>query len=412
MQNKFLKKLKATNDQINVVNETEHLNLEGLWDDDTFMCRFKNDEDFSSLEHIFLPPELAALYHTDSKTIEYIYTPLNEEDAIVGRKFNFYFRGDEFEAEFSEPSDALRVLSKGFREKKISSSTNYRNLSKFRDFYIKDDLPNHIQRYFEKKKPISFKVKGNFKGVEENFVEFSKNLNFYLEYYDRRSPFILIYEVDAETENFSVPCYNNSNDYPKTMNVRKLDPVLIDLFEVARVTSNTRMKFLFYFQVLEYCSYYHFSEEFKRKITNIIKRPDLIENSSFYGKLITEEFKDNFKQNDDSAKLEKLIIDFLSIEDIKLEIAENIEYFKKDITFDGGFVISALVGSVQELDNTSKTFLKTVKTNVEKIRNVLVHIRESRENKIILPTTRNTNLLSPYLHLIQRIAEKVALQYE
>ncbi|MEN0095883.1 MAG: hypothetical protein AAGB30_10910 [Pedobacter sp.] len=408
-----LDNFKNLNKQIKVVQETEHLNLENLWDDDTFMCRFKNNENLECLNDIFLPPQLAALYHSNEKCIEYIYTPLSVDSPLIGRKFDFYYLGDQYFAEFAEPSEALVILSKGFREKTISSSTQYRNLQKFRDYYIKEDLPNQFQKYFEKKVPIVFKITGNFTSHTYDFVDFSKNLNFYLEYYDRKSPFILIYETESETESYPVPCYNNQDDYPKTLNVRKIDPVLIDLFEVARLTSNTRMKFLFYFQVLEYCSYYHFSEEFKRKITNIIKRPDLIEKSSFYGKLITEEFKDQYKHNDDSVKLEKLIIDFLSIEDIKLEIAENIEYFKKDITFDGGFVIGALVGSVAELEGATKaSFLKTVKSNIEKIRNVLVHIRESRENKVILPTKKNTNLLLPYLHLIQRIAEKVALQYE
>lgn len=409
---KNLTKFKKNNSGIKVITETEHINIENLWGDSTFMCRFKKDEDLSSLSDIVLPSELAALYHPSTSTIEYIYTPLDKDHRLINREFNFYYKGYEFKAEYTAPSEALVLLSNAFREVGLVSATNYRNLTKFRDYYKKDSMPKYVQNYFEKKIPIVFSITGEFDKIECDFVSFSKNLNFYMDYYDRKSPFILIYEQDRDGESYNVPCYNNEQEFPTTLNVRQIDPVLVDLFSVAKLTSNTRLKFLFYFQVLEYCSYYHLTEEFKKKLTNIIKRPDLLVNSSYYGKLITEEFKDNFKLNDDSVKLEKLIIEYVNFEDIKIEIKENSEYFIKDISFDGGFIISGLINDVKDLDNAPKNILRTIKTNIEKIRNVLVHIRESRENKIILPTKRNTNLLLPYLHLVKRIAEKVAIQYE
>ena len=410
--NKSLTTFKKNNPGVNLVFETEHINVEHLWSDSTFMCRFKIDEDFECLENLFLPLELAAIYHTDSKTIEFIYAPIGKDDKLVNRKFSFYYKGLEFIAEFKEPSESLILLANGFREVGIGTLTNYRNLSKFRDYYKQESMPNFVKNYFGEKTPIVFSINGPFDKIDLDFVGFSKNLNFYLDYHDRKSPWILIYEQERDAEKYKVPCYNNDVEFPSVINTREIDPVLVDLFGVAKMTSNYRLKFLFYFQVLEYCSYYHLTEEFKKKLTNIIKRPDLLVNSSYYGKLITEEFKDNFKLNDDSAKLEKLIFEYISLDDIKMEIFDNSEYFIKDITFDGGFVISALISKIEELDTPSKHILKTIKTNVEKIRNVLVHIRESRENKIILPTKRNTNLLLPYLHLVKRIAEKVAIQYE
>lgn len=409
---KNLTKFKKNNSSVNVVTETEHLNIENLWADSTFMCRFSNNEDFSSLANVFLPAELAALYHSDTKTIEFIYAPIDKDHKLISRKFNFYYKGIEFTAEFKEPSEALVLLATAFREVGLGSSTNYRNLVKFRDFYKKDTMPNFVKNYFGEKVPIVFSISGDFDALELDFVSFSKNLNFYLDFYDRKSPWILIYEQDREAETYNLPCYSNGDEFPSTLNTREIDPVLVDLFGVAKMTSNSRLKFLFYFQVLEYCSYYHLTEEFKKKLTNIIKRPDLLVNSSYYGKLITEEFKDNFKMNDDSVKLEKLIVEYVVFDDIKMEIQDNAEYFKKDIVFDGGFVIGGLISNIEELNSPPKQILKTIKTNIEKIRNVLVHIRESRENKIILPTKRNTNLLLPYLHLVKRIAEKVAIQYE
>ena len=45
-----------------------------------------------------------------------------------------------------------------------------------------------------------------------------------------------------------------------------------------------------------------------------------------------------------------------------------------------------------------------------KIRNVLVHAREKRESKGILPTRHNEAILRRYIPLIRRIAEQLALK--
>ena len=200
--------------------------------------------------------------------------------------------------------------------------------------------------------------------------------------------------------------------FPKIINFATIDPVLLDLFQVARQTSNVRLKFIFYFQVLEYCAYYHLNDELKKRLTTIIKRPDLLNDTAKYSKLLIEEFKDNFKNNDDSIKLEKLLSEFCTWDDFRHEIKSNKEYFTTDLVFDGDLKIPALISKDERFESEPKGIVRNIKINIEKIRNVLVHLRESRENKVILPTTRNNNLLVPYLHLIQRIAEKITIQYE
>jgi RNA-binding protein YlmH len=60
----------------------------------------------------------------------------------------------------------------------------------------------------------------------------------------------------------------------------------------------------------------------------------------------------------------------------------------------------------------NENLLSTIRKNIERIRNVLVHLREQRENRVILPTPNNDNKLTPYLFIIKRIAEKMATQFE
>jgi hypothetical protein len=47
---------------------------------------------------------------------------------------------------------------------------------------------------------------------------------------------------------------------------------------------------------------------------------------------------------------------------------------------------------------------------ITKIRNSLVHAREKRVSKVILPGIENSLLIEHYLRLMARIAEQVAIQ--
>src|SRR5690606_36653027 len=105
-------------------------------------------------------------------------------------------------------------------------------------------------------------------------------------------------------------------------------------------------------------------------------------------------------------KLTKLISDYITVEDIQEEIKCNIKYFTKDVEFDGKFKLPALVNDdkifdkiktesketkdkKKEKDRLRQDLINQIADRIEKIRNVLVHIRESRENKVIFPTRKD-----------------------
>ena len=110
--------------------------------------------------------------------------------------------------------------------------------------------------------------------------------------------------------------------------------------------------------------------------------------------------------------MERLITDLCSFDDIKDEITINCKYFIEDIQFDGGLVIKGLFNKKEDIDNPPKDILLSIRRNIETIRNVVVHARESRENTAIIPTTHNSILLRPYLYLLRRLAEVVMIKYE
>ncbi|HEY9262424.1 hypothetical protein, partial [Chitinophaga sp.] len=175
------------------VSETEHINLENLWGDDTFICRVPISTDFEPIKSVELPLELSAIYHQDSELIEFIYATVPLTTEHIGRKFKFYFNEIEFEAYFGTPSSALKLLASGFREASNKSETDYRNLRMFRDFYKADLQTESMKRFFKDKTPLSFYVQGNFSKIKKDFVNLAKHLNFYMRYYDRKTPIILIF---------------------------------------------------------------------------------------------------------------------------------------------------------------------------------------------------------------------------
>lgn len=404
-----MEEIKKLNPEVSIEEETEHINLKNLWNDETFMIRLPKTQDFSKIHSIRFPKELSAILHTIDDELEFIMEPSSESYLKQFSDFRFYYEGVEFKCSFRKPSDELMLVASGFREISESSATDYRHLREVRDFLRKDELPTYVQKYFENRTPLSFFMKGDFKSISHNYKVLSKHFNFYVTYYNRRNPRILIHEEKDSKIDHKMPCLMDENSFPNQLTFNKIDPVLLDMFEIARHTSNVRLQFLFYFQILEYCSYYYLNDELTKQLRDVIKRPDLLNNANEYTKLIVDQFKDHFKHNDDSVKLEKTIIDYCSFDDIKIELKQNLDSFTKTIDFEGGFKLDAILNDETCIDKPPKQILRTVKNNIERIRNTLVHLRESRENKIILPTEKNNHLLIPYLFVVRRLAEKVAI---
>lgn len=427
--NKSLEIFKNANTTVEIVEETEHINLSKLWGDKSFMCRFSKTTDFKPIEHIELPYELNAIFHKSEQKLEFIFAPLSDDHHFLKRNTKFYYKGIEFETEFSEPSEALKILSVGFRKLDSPNDSQYRNLEVFCDFFRTSDQNDQMKIFFEDKKPYSFFVKGDFKKIKNDFVPFCKHLNVYLRFFDRKAPTIAIVNNEPKSESFSIPCYTNKSSFPEQINGNSIDPVAIDLLQVAQETGSGRLKYLFYYQVLEYFAYYYLDEELKRKLSNLLKSPDLLHNSSIYTRTIIEELKDYSNHTSDKQKLTKLLSDYITVDDITNEIKCNIKNFTNDLEFDGHFKLSAIISDEKTFDKMfndgkeskekkkerlkSRTdFIVSIADRLDNIRNVLVHIRESRENKVILPTRGNNRKLIPYIYLIRRIAETIAIKYE
>uniref|UniRef100_A0AAU6WUQ6 Uncharacterized protein n=1 Tax=Chryseobacterium endophyticum TaxID=1854762 RepID=A0AAU6WUQ6_9FLAO len=135
---------------------------------------------------------------------------------------------------------------------------------------------------------------------------------------------------------------------------------------VANLTDNVRLKFIFYFQILEYSSYYYLESKIQNRITQTFRNPEIYDKPEEFSKVIIEEMKDHFSQKDDSVKLEKTITENVSIEDVKNEIDANKEFFANDLEFEGGLKINKILKDASSVDNLKADDLILIKKILKK----------------------------------------------
>ena len=406
--NKNLKNLVELNPKVKLTEYDDSTKLTLPWNDKTVGFVFKKGQKLIDIKDVIFPEQLSAIYNYKDTALEFIYGPISQENKIKVREFDFLYKGQSFKCSFGAISDTLKILAKAFKEQATESQTDYRNIRLLRDV-LNDGLYKEL---FKDKFMASFFVQGNFKKINFDFVGLSKSLNFYMSYFDRNTPTILIHPKELDEENYNNPClYELFDTFPKKINASKIDSTLLDTFMVAGKTENIRLQFIFYFQVLEYCSYYYLDKKIQAKILKTMNDPSVFDKPEYFSKTLIEDLKDHFSKKDDSIKLEKTITENVSIKDLKNEIESNKEFFSNDIEFEGGLKINRIVQNDHGIDSLKDDDLILIKKNIERIRNVLVHLRESRENKVILPSQNNNQKLQPYLWLIRRIAEKVAINF-
>lgn len=393
---------KDNNKEVEIVNSKSYFVIKKCWGDDSFVFKFKTKKEMAFMKDFVFPTELFAIYHKNKGLYEFIFLPLKEKFC---RSFEYIYQGKKFNLYYDKPSIEFEKLVKCFSPNVAAETITDRfyGLMRFCDYY-KEKRASQF--------PINFFIKGDFCDDYHEHLTFFKHVNFLMTYYDRVSPTVIIMDPPEDNREYIVtPCKSKSEAFPNIINTKKLDLTLLELINAARNSSSIRLKFIFYFQVLEYCSYYYIENNMKRQISNIIKSPDIL-NSDKYSQKIIELYSDYFKTNKDDKRMDRLIKDLCTFDDIKDEIKTNSVYFINETCFEGGLVIKGLFNKEEEIDNPPIEILSSIRRNIDTIRNVLVHARESRENVVISPSQKNALLLKPYLFLLRRLAEIVVLKFE
>ena len=398
------KKLNAflENNQYSLVESVnKYLCISKPWNDESLilllMPKLKNKL-IGALNNLILPLKFTAIYHIDTDTMEYIYTRLKRDDPILSRQFIFKLDKKQYLCKFDKASERLMTLVDCYARAE-NSTTDFRNL-----IYLEEALPEEEPTSIGMV-PVSFYVSGFQKYDENEILETSEYLNFFMQYYDRSSPIILIHSRAEHPEILPhLKCIEGG--FPNTISTRRKDPFLMD-FILAACNVGSRLQFIYCCQLLEYAAFYYVDDEIRRQLTNIITTPDIHSNPNKYVARILEAMADI--RLEDEAKVNKLINTTCKPEVIYKEIEQNKAYFSNKQEFEGGFTLEPFISEDTTLESYSAMWHPKTADTLRFIRNALVHGREKRIGRVISPTSKNDILIRPWCCVARRIAEQVVL---
>ena len=354
-----------------------------------------------------MPKSFSAIFHRADKLFEVIYTaykPSPRQIEVADRQFSFILDGSEFQCNFGESSADLLNLSKFSFPRQISE-TRYRNIQSFSRFSLETD-DKIRNRLFGK--PTSFFVSGVENCDDEYLRHLISNLNFYMSYFDLKTPRILIHEDAVETSTGSSVRYRE-NKFPKKIDAKAIDENLLSFWSEA-FAGDEIVQFMLYYRIIEYASTSYSSDLLRKRVIRAISRPS---------------FRADFTQSVDD------IIELLNASDTKVvdgyqrfmgtltgnvmpeavwsEISKNQDFFSEKFECDGGFVIEPLISKDTTLSTFSLNGVENFGRRIKDIRNVLSHGKDFPRDGVFRPTKRNLGALRPWIILLELAAGEVVL---
>ena len=222
----------------------------------------------------------------------------------------------------------------------------------------------------------------------------------------QKSPWILIHPAVSEDVAPVKELQFIEMHFPTKISTCRKNPFLLDLAMAAHMAEG-RLSFLYYYQVLEYTAFYYVYSDVRREMLRVITMPDIHANPDRYISKLLDAMADT--RQSDEAKLNKIVETRCSPEIVWKELQQNLSYFSKRQEFEGGFVIEPFISEDMTLESFSTTWVPKMPDTLRKIRNALVHGRESRLGASISPTEANEIKIRPWIPVIRRIAQQVII---
>jgi len=405
------------NPHANVRSEGDSVTIDAPWGSkNVAIVSEKTDHEFlQELESVWLNPAFDAVIHLDTDLIEVLFLYLDPGDKIqsshMNRSFTVYYEGTKFTCSFTEPSARFMAIAR--RTQNFPSDDPGRSvpqIAAFRDAQRLDELPDRAKSYFANKVARNFHIKSDACIRSVDLVGLMRHINFITDYYDRQFPEIVIRDDIADDKHgqpWSPLRYIDDSEFPAELSIGQIDEIVLQLISVAR-RAPSRQAFLYYYQVIEYAGHYFIDERSRSQIRRFLRDPALVNcDEKKIGEFLSL-FSTQANQGDD-AKMRKVIEELVNPNLVWLEIQHDRDFFTSIQEFDGGFEMSALISKDMSADGWKNTWMPNLYDRLTKIRNSLVHARERRENKVILPSRRNNQKIARYEPIIARVAQQIAL---
>lgn len=399
----------ARNPEAKIQVVDDHYLIENPWGDDTVAIRIgvTNQNAIELLNEVRFPPRFSAVMHSGSGDMEFVFGPVREDDVLRSRRFCVCYRGQDYICEFADASDVLLSIRNASKPVGPSSETNYRNLGGLRVRIVKkkgDESEKLIQTRL-----TSFYIRG-VRLPEADLPDLARHINFYMKYYDRETPYIVIHSEPISLPQLDVPIRFPMGNFPEKISMRPLDPYLLTLWEGGSLSRDPSKRILYNYQVIEYAAFYYLREEVLRGVRRLIADPCVFGKTEEISRQVVELLTQD--KVGDEAKIVAVVQQTVDPEAVWRDIEQKKEFFAKEAKFDGGFSIPPLIKQTWEFEDFKAAWIPKLPDALRKLRNALVHAREQRLCNCVAPTVNNNHLLRPWSELATTIGNQVILYGE
>jgi hypothetical protein len=159
--------------------------------------------------------------------------------------------------------------------------------------------------------------------------------------------------------------------------------------------------------MLEYAAFYYLSEGATQTVRRILAAPEFSIQPEFGIRQILDALAD-FKASDEDKIV--AVIKQVSDPSVLWKVIEtNMSAFSVENTFEGDFSLPPLVKKEWVLEDFRISWHPNLGHSLRKLRNALIHGRESRTARVVLPTRANYARVQPWRELLYTIAAQTVL---
>lgn len=379
------------------------------WDDPSLVIVIPDDDAdlANSLNNVLLHHRYTAIYHTDRRALEVIWTAYKLDDTqsdIVNRKFTLDLPDSKVECEFTDSSERLLEIAKNAVPIEVSP-TGFRNLQSF-GLYARNHELEDKEKMRGLESPRSFWIK-DIDWSDEKVIDLVRHVNFAIRYYDSYSPVIQIHSVSTDND-VNTNRYLEGFGFPEVISLPNLDSKLMVLFESGFAADSPSTSFLNLFRVVEYVAFDYTQETARKEIQKIISEPHALHNSRRTAVELMHITK-AFKGQKDQDVIPYFLRDIIEPKKLWKEISPNKDVFAESMEFDGGLVIKPLITAAHNAETFGTSAVEQFGRDSIKIRNGLAHGRDKVTADSILPTSKNLAMLKPWVNVLSFCAGEVVL---
>lgn len=375
------------------------------WKDPTLVLNVPTDEtEATKLASVFgrveLPENYSAIFHKENNFLEVFWTAFKvrkKHEELAQRTFSFWWKGVQRECRFGSASADALTIAKNALPYAAASHTEHRSIMSFVQ-------AAHDPEHHNMGDPMCFWV--DCKDVEEcDLDEYLRTINFYMTYYDRETPRVLIHEQGLKVNGSTRPRYVEGS-FPTEVVAGNIDPAVASFWLGAFETRDPAMKYLLHYRLIEFLAMSHVNAEQRKELINILRRPHLIASTEGAAAEIAGLFS---TKRGDTDRMKHFVQEAVGAEKVWAVLAMNKAEFSADSTFDGGYVAKSVLNDNSTFDTWQKGGPIGLVDRLRAVRNCLAHGQDEGTRGVIHTTQRNRRTLMPWVNLIETFAAESML---